>query len=320
MKAIHVTQYGGPEVLKLVDVEKPTPKENEILIKVHAGVVGPSDCAFRKADPFIVRLIYGLTKPRNPKQGTEFSGVVEAVGKDVTVFKQGDSVFGMEPNVFGAHAEYICVPEKNPITFKATNASYEEMVGVLDGAATARTFLQDVAKVKPGQKVLINGASGAVGAYGVQLAKHYGAEVTGVCSGANVELVKSLGADHVIDYTKTDFTKTGQTYDVIFDAVGKNSFGACKKALTKNGLYLTTVPTLGMLWGLISSMFGSKKAKFATAGLMQNRETLTTLKEAFEAGKLKAVIDKRYTLAQIADAHRYVDTGRKKGNVIITVA
>jgi len=320
MKAVYCTQYGTPEVLQVNEVEKPTPKDNEILVKVYAAVVGPSDTAFRKADPFIVRLIYGLRKPRNPKQGTEFAGVVESVGKAVTAFKQGDPIVGMDPNSFGAHAEYICLPDTKPTTLMPTNATYEDAAGMIDGGATARTFLEDVAKVQPGQKVLINGASGAVGAYGVQIAKFLGAKVTGVCSGANVELVKSLGADEVIDYTKTDFAKTGQTYDVIFDAVGKRSFSDCKQALTPNGVYLTTVPTLGMLMALIQSLFSRKKAKFAMAGLMQNRATLTMLKELFEAGKIKSVIDRRYPLAQIAEAHRYVDTGRKKGNVIITVA
>jgi NADPH:quinone reductase-like Zn-dependent oxidoreductase len=320
MKAVNCTQYGSPEVLKLVDTPKPTPHDDEILIKVHASVVTPSDTAFRKGDPFIIKLIYGLSKPRNPKQGVEYSGVIEAIGKDVTTFNIGDMVFGMEPDSFGAHADYICVKMKKPMALKATTVTHAEMVGILDGASTARTFLQDTANVQPGQKVLINGASGSVGAYGVQIAKMLGAEVTGVCSGANVELVKSLGADHVIDYTKTDFTKTGQTYDVIFDAVGKHSFGECKKALTKNGQYLTTVPTLGMLAGLIQSLFTSKKAKFTTAGLKQSNVTLTTLKEWTEVGKLKAVIDRQYPLTEIIEAHRYVETGRKKGNVIITVA
>jgi NADPH:quinone reductase-like Zn-dependent oxidoreductase len=253
-------------------------------------------------------------------QGVEFAGEVEAIGKDVKLFKPGDQVFGMSPDSFGAHAEYLCLPEAKPVIIKPVNTTYEEAVGILDGSPTALTFLRDVAKLQRGQKVLINGASGAVGTAAVQLARHFGAEVTGVCSTANVELVKSLGADKVIDYTTTDFTRSGQTYDVIFDAVGKSSFSRCKEALTQKGIYLTTVPTFGivihMLW---TSMIGSKKAKFVAAGLMQNKENLVFLKELIEAGKLKAVIDRRYPLEQVAEAHQYVETGRKKGNVVITV-
>lgn len=321
MKAMICTKYGTPDVLQLKEVAKPTPKDKELLIKVHAAVVGPSDCAFRKGEPFIVKLIYGLTKPRLATQGVEFAGEIEAVGNAVKLFKPGDQVFGMSPDRFGAHAEYLCLPEDKPVVIKPANTTYTEAVGICDGATTALTFLRDVAKLQRGQTVLINGASGAVGTYAVQLAKHFGAEVTGVCSTTNVELVKSLGADEVIDYTKTDFTQSSERYDVIFDAVGKRSFSQCKGALTAKGVYLTTVPTLAivrdMLW---TAMRGGKKAKFAAAGLMQNKDNLTFLKELFEAGKLKAVIDRRYPLEQIAEAHRYVDKGHKKGNVVITVA
>jgi NADPH:quinone reductase-like Zn-dependent oxidoreductase len=289
-----------------------------VLVKVHAAVVGPSDCAFRKGEPFIVRLIYGLRKPRLSTQGVEFAGEIEAAGAAVTQFKAGDPVFGMSPNTFGAHAEYICLPETKPLARKTANFSYEEAVGLCDGAPTALTFLRDVAKLQRGQKVLINGASGAVGSAAVQLAKHFGAEVTGVCSAANVDLVKSLGADAVIDYTQEDFTRNGQTYDVIFDAVGKSSFRRCKGSLTPKGVYLTTVPTLGMVRDLLWTVFSSgKKAKFATAGLMQNHANLNFLKELAETGQIKAVIDRRYPLEQIAEAHRYVDTERKRGNVVI---
>lgn len=320
MKAIVCTTYGSPEVLQLKEVAKPAPKDKEVLIRVHAAVVGPSDCAFRKGDPFIIKLIYGLTRPRLSTQGVEFAGEIEAVGKDVKLFKQGDQVFGISPNSFGAHAEYMCLPEDKPVIIKPANTTYEEAVGICDGAPTALTFLRDVAKLQRGQKILINGASGAVGAYAVQLARYYEAEVTGVCSSTNVELVKSLGADTVIDYTKADFTNIGQTYDVIFDAVGKSSFSRCKAALTRNGKYLSTVPTFRIVFQMLwTSMIGGKKAKFAAAGLMQNKENLAFLKELIEAGKLKAVIDRRYLLEQIPEAHRYVETGRKKGNVIITV-
>lgn len=321
MKAIICTRYGSPDVLQLQNIAKPVPKDDEVLIKVHSAVVGPSDCAFRKGDPFIVKLIYGLRKPRLSTQGVEFAGQIEAIGKDVKSFKPGDRVYGLSPDRFGAHAEYMCLSETKPLARMSASMNYEEAVAICDGAATALTFLRDEAKVQSGQKVLINGASGAVGAYAVQLANYYGAEVTGVCSTANIELVKSLGADAVIDYTKTDFTRSGQTYDVIFDAVGKSSFSRCKSALTPTGLYMTTVPTLGIVADiLLTALRGGKKAKFATAGLRQNKANLDFLTELFDAGKLKAVIDRRYPLEQVAEAHRYVDTGRKKGNVIINVA
>ena len=321
MQAIVCPTYGSPDVLQLKEVAKPSPKDNEVLIKVHAAVVGPADCAFRKGDPFIVKLIYGLARPKFAILGVEFAGEIEAVGKDVTLFKKGDQVFGMSPNSFGAHAEYMCLPEDKPLIIKPANTTYAEAAGIVDGATTALTFIRDVAKLQRGQKVLINGASGAVGAYAVQLAKYFGAEVTGVCSTANAALVQSLGADHVVDYTKEDFTKSGQTYDVIFDAVGKSSFSRCKGALMQKGMYLSTAPTLGIVLQMLrTSMFGSKKAKFATAGLMQNKDNLTFLKDLIEAGAITSVIDRCYPLEQTAEAHRYVEQGHKKGNVVITIA
>ncbi|QJD81999.1 NAD(P)-dependent alcohol dehydrogenase [Cohnella herbarum] len=320
MKAVLCTQYGSPDVLQLQEVEKPTAKDNEILIRIHAAVVGPSDCAFRKADTFMIRLVFGLTKPRNPRQGVEFAGEVEAVGSVVKLFKKGDRVFGMSPNQFGAHAEYICLPEGKTVAIQPANATYEDAAAVCDGGLTALTFLRDLANVRSGQQVLINGASGAVGAYAVQLAKYYGAEVTGVCSTANVQLVKSLGADKVVDYTKEDFTRIGQVYDVIFDAVGKSSFSRSKGSLKPNGVYLNTVLTMGILLRMLwTTVTGGKRAKFTTAGLKQNKANFDFLKELVEAGKIKAVIDRRYSLDQISEAHRYVDTGRKKGNVVITL-
>ncbi len=319
MKAIVTTKYGTPDVLQLQEVAKPTPKDNEVLIKVHAASLGPADCAFLKGDPFIIKLMYGLTKPRLSIGGTEFSGEIEAVGPSVTEFKQGDQVVGLSPDTFGAHAEYMCLPENKPLIVKSAKMTDEEAVAMVDGGLTALTFLRDVAKIQPGQKVLINGASGAVGAAAVQLAKHFGAEVTGVCSAANVEMVKSLRADHIIDYTTTDFTKNGKTYDIIFDAVGKRSFSQCKRALTAKGIYLTTVPSLGIVVSMLGNALRSKKAKFVPAGLMQKKENLVFLNELFEAGKIKAVIDRCYPLRQIAEAYRYVDTGRKRGNVVIVV-
>ncbi|MGD0004251.1 MAG: NAD(P)-dependent alcohol dehydrogenase [Anaerolineaceae bacterium] len=320
MKAIICTKYGSPDVLQLQEVAKPAPKDNEVLIKIHASVVTPANCAFRKGDPFMVKLIYGFTKPRLAIQGVEFAGEIETIGKDVKLFKKGDQVFGMSPNSFGAHAEYLCLREDRLVAIKSAGLSYEEAVAICDGATTALTFLRDKVHVQRGQKVLINGASGAVGCYAVQLAKYFGANVTGVCSTANVALVKSLGADQVIDYTKEDFTQNGQTYDVIFDAVGKSSFSRCKDALTAKGVYLSTAVTPGialqMLWTAKSS---GKKAMFATAGLEQSKENLNFLNELGEAGEIKAIIDRHYPLENIAEAHRYVEQGHKKGNVVITL-
>lgn len=320
MKAIVCTKYGSPDVLQLREVEKPTPKDNEVRIRICAATVGPADCAFRKGDPFIVRLFYGLSKPKNPIMGFELAGEIEAVGKEVKLFKEGDQVFGLSAKISGAHAEYKCLSEDAPLAIKSSSMSYEEAVSVCDGATTALTFLRDKAKIQRGQKVLINGASGSVGVHAIQLAKFYGAEVTGVCSTTNVRLVKSLGADKVIDYTKEDFTQASQSYDVIFDAVGKRSFAQCKASLTQRGVYLSTVPTLSivlqMLW---TSTIGGKKAIFTTAGLMQTKENLVFLKELYEAGKIRSVIDQRYSLEQTAEAHRYVDKGHKKGSVVITV-
>ncbi|WP_256756912.1 NAD(P)-dependent alcohol dehydrogenase [Cohnella sp. WQ 127256] len=320
MKAIVCTKYGSSDVLQFKEVEKPTPLDNEVRIRIYAAVVTPSDCAFRKADPFIVRFIYGFLRPKYSVPGVELAGEIDAVGKDVTLFHIGDQVIGLSPNRLGAHAEYLCLPENKAVVIKPANASYEEAVGICDGATTALTFLRDTAKVQPGQKVLINGASGAVGAYAVQLAKYYGAEVTGVCSTTNVERVKSLGADKVIDYTREDFTQSGQTYDVIFDAIGKSSFARCKSLLKQKGVYLLTVPTmrimLQMLW---TSKLSSKKAMFTATGLKQTKENLAFLQTLFEAEKIKAVIDRSYPLEQVAEAHRYVETGRKRGNVVITV-
>lgn len=320
MRAIVLTKYGSPDVLKLEETAKPAVKDNELLIRVGAASVTPSDCAFRKADPFMIRLMYGFMKPKNRVPGTEFAGVVEAVGKEVSAFKPGDRVYGMSPHKFGAHAEYISLPDKEPIGIMPANLSSEEAAAVIDGGLTALTFLRDIAKARSGQKVLINGASGAVGIYAVQLAKHFGAEVTGVCSGANAELVRSYGADYVIDYTREDFRATGRTYDVIFDAVGKSSYPRCKSSLNRSGIYLGTVPTGSILFHMLwTALFSSKKAKFAATGLMQKPQNLAYLRELAEAGKLRPVIDRRYPLEQLAAAHEYVEQGRKKGNVIVVM-
>ncbi len=319
MKAIVYRKYGSPDVLELREVAKPVPTEDNILIHVHATVVTPADIAFRKGEPFLGRFFSGLRRPKSIP-GVEFAGDVEAVGTDVTLFHKGDQVFGTAGISFGAHAEYLCLSEEGVVTSKPTTMTYEEAVAICDGALTALVFLRDKAHIQRGQKVLINGASGAVGAAAVQLARYFGAEVTGVCSTTNVDMVKSLGADTVIDYTKEDFTKNGETYDIIFDAVGKSSFSRCKGSLTHRGVYLATVPTLAiMLQTVWTSKIGSKKAIFAATGLKQGKENLIFLRELVETGKLQAVIDRRYPLEHIAEAHRYVEKGHKKGNVVITV-
>ncbi len=320
MRAIVCKRYGSPDVLELQEVEKPIPMRNEVLIRIMAATVGPADCAFRRGEPFVVKLVNGLRRPKHPILGTEFAGVIEAIGEDVTQFRPGDHVYGLSPHTSGAHAEYKCLPENGVLVQMPEGLSYEDMAAVCDGAATALTFLRDQAKVKSGQKVLINGASGAVGIYAVQLAKHYGAVVTGVCSGANVDLVKSVGADHVIDYTREDFTADGRLYDVIFDAVGKRTFSQCADSLTPDGIYLSTTPTLSNVISMLRTMvFGRKKSRFVTAGLMQSKDNLRYLNSLCEQGKLRAVIDRRYALEQAADAHRYVDTERKKGNVVLHI-
>ena len=323
MKAIVCTKYGSPDVLELREVEKPAPGDSEILIRVHATIVSPVDCAFRKGDPFIARFFTGLIRPKIAVPGDVLAGEIEAVGKDVKLFKKGEYVFGSTGTSFGAHTEYKCLPEKGALATKPINMNYGEAATVCDGALTALPFLRDKANVQSGQKVLIYGASGSIGTFAVQLAKYFGAEVTGVCSTTNLEMVKSLGADKVIDYTNEDFTKTGQTYDIIFDTVGKSSFSRCKRALKQRGIYLTTVPTLAiMLQMLWTSRIGTKKAMIAFTGLRSSgeiTEDLVFLKKLIEAGKIRSVIDRRYLLEQTAEAHRYVDKGHKKGNVVVTL-
>jgi NADPH:quinone reductase-like Zn-dependent oxidoreductase len=320
MKAIVCTKYGPPEVLQLQDVDKPHPKDNEVLIRVYASTVAAGDVRIRSFTWatwfwFFGRIMYGFRGPRRNIPGNELAGEIEAVGKDVTLFKPGDQVFGLTKGVlFGCtNAEYKCIPEDGALAIKPDNQSYAEAAAVPIGGQTALHFLRKV-NIQPGQKILIYGASGSVGTYAVQVGKYFGAEVSGVCSTPNLEMVKSLGADHVIDYKNEDFTKNGVEYDVIFDAVIKTSFSHCKRSLKEKGVYISAGWPL--LQALRSKLMGSKKVKI---GIAPNRaEDLIFLKELIETGKIKAVIDKIYPLEQTAEAHRYVDTGRKKGNVVIT--
>jgi len=326
MKAIVYTQYGPPDVLHLQDVPKPAPQDDEVLIKVHATSVTAGDCnarGFVFVPPgfgILPRLMFGLRKPKQTILGLELSGEVVAVGTAVKQYKQGDLVFGNAGEKYGAYAEYICLPEDAMLAMKPANLTFEEAASIPFGGSTALYFLRDKANLQPGQKVLILGASGCTGVYAVQLARFYGAEVTGVCSTANLALVKSLGADKVIDYTREDFTQNGETYDVIFDMVpGKASFARYKGSLKPNGLYLAGAGGLKefaqMAW---TALTGGKKVIAAMAP--DRKEDLVTLKELLEAGKLRPVIGRRYPLEQTAEAHRYADTGHKTGSVVISVA
>ena len=319
MKAIVCTKYGSPDVLQLKQVVKPTPKDNEVLIKIYATTVTSGDCRMRKADPFAVRFINGLTRPKKITiLGNELAGKIEAVGNNVKLFKTGDKIFGQTGMQLGANAEYICLPEDGAVAIKPVNLTYEEAASIPFGGSTALHFLRK-GNIGSMQKVLIYGASGSLGTAAVQLAKYFGAEVTGICSTANVEVVKSLGADTVIDYTKEDFIKNSQSYDIIFDTTGKSPFSGCVKSLKQKGVYLRAVHmTLSpIIHGLWTSMTSSKKVVGGVA--TGRKENLVFLKELIEAGKLKPVIDRRYPIEQIAEAHRYVDKGHKKGNVVITV-
>jgi len=319
MKAIVYTKYGPPDVLQLKEVEKPVPKNNEVLIKIFATTVTSGDARLRRADPFLVRLYFGFWKPKKSILGVDLAGVIESVGEDVKLFKEGDEVFGSTfDHGLAAHAEYKCLPENAVLTTKPKKLSFEESVAVFFGGHTSLHYLKK-GNIKKGQKVLIYGASGALGTYAVQLAKYFGAQVTGICSNTNFELVKSLGADKVIDYKKEDFTKSGETYDIIFDTVGKSPFAGSVKSLKKNGFYLRAIhmSPSAIVKGLWTSFTSRKKVIGGVA--VERKEDLIFLKELIEAGKIKPVIDRTYPLEQIAEAHWYVDKGHKKGNVVITV-
>ncbi len=320
MKAIVHTKYGPPEVLQLREVEKPGPKDNEVLIKIYATTVNRTDCGFRKPEyPIIIRLMNGLFRPKRQILGSELAGEIEAIGSEVKTYKIGDQVFGLSTAKFGTHAEYICLPENTSITNKPSNISYEEAAAVCDGAMLANTYIRKI-DFKKAKKILINGASGSIGIAAVQLAAYHGAEITAVCKTRNFELLKSLGAAELMDYTKEDFTKSGQKYDVIFDAVGKSSFFKCKRLLNPGGMYFST--ELGYLGQnifltLLTPVFSSKKVMFPIPKAA--KEDIIFFKELIEAGKYKAVIDRTYTMEQIVEATRYVESGEKTGNVVIKI-
>ena len=314
MKAIVYTTYGSPDVLELKEVEKPAPKDGEVLVKIHAAATNPLDWHKMRADPFLVRLSDGLRKPKDPRLGADIAGTVEALGRNATDLQIGDAVFG-EIGA-GGFAEYVCVPAKSVVP-KPTNLSFAEAAAVPVAALTALQGLRDTGKLQTGQKVLVNGASGGVGTFAVQMAKAFGAEVSGVCSGRNVELVRSIGADHVIDYTQTDFTRSGQKYDLILDAVGNCSVAGYRRALTPQGAVavagFTTIAR--MLQVALLGAWGRQKIRLFLA--RPNQEDLQVLRDLLEAGKVVPVIDRTYPLAQTADAIRYLETGRARGKVVI---
>lgn len=325
MKAVLHTKFGPPDELRVKEIEKPVPADNELLIKVRATSVTSTDCNVRDFTfvPGVFKIparlfMFGVFKPRINILGIDIAGEIEAVGKNVRRFKEGDQVFGTPGLAFGAHAQYTCVPEDAVLVIKPADMAWQEAAAIFLGASTALFFLREKGDIQAGHKIIIYGASGAIGTYAVQLAKHFGAEVTGVCSTANLEMVKSLGADKVIDYTKEDYAESGDSYDLILDTVGKTSFSHGKRSLKKNGVFLPVVMNLTELVQIVwTSMRGGKKVKGGVAG--ERVEDLEFFKELFEKGELKPVIDRSYPLEQTVEAFRYVENGHKKGNVVITV-
>jgi NADPH:quinone reductase-like Zn-dependent oxidoreductase len=317
MRAVVHDRYGPPEVLRLEEVERPVPEGDEVLVMIHATTVTRTDTGLRSAEYFISRFVTGLLRPKRRISGMEFAGEVEAVGAAVTEFDVGDEVFGV--NGFGAHAEFVSMRESGPLAHKPAGTSFEEAAAVCDGASLALACLRQ-ADLRAGQRILVYGASGSVGTAGVQLAKHFGAHVTAVCNAKNLELVSSLGADEVIDYMQEDFTKNGETYDVIFDAVGKHSFRRCRRSLNPGGTFVET--DLGFMWhvpllALLTRRIGNKRVRLGITRYA--KKDVLFLRELIEAGKYRPVIDRRYPLEDVVEAARYVETGQKTGNVVLTV-
>ena len=317
MRAVVYEKYGPPEVLRVQEVERPLPEDDQVLVRIHATTVNRSDCGTRSAKPFFSRFFSGLRRPKQRIPGMELAGVVEAVGSAVTEFEVGDHVFGIKG--FGAHAEFVCMRESAALARKPAGMSFDEAAAVCDGAIIALGCLGK-ADLRKGRSILVYGASGSIGTAGVQLAKHFGADVTAVCNTKNVELARSLGADRVIDYTKEDFTENGETYDVVFDAVGKHSFRRCRGSLKSGGIYIET--DLGFMWhvpplALLSRWIGDKRVTLPIPSY--TKDNVLVLKELIEAGRYRAVIDRRYPLEQVVEATRYVETEQKTGNVVLTV-
>jgi NADPH:quinone reductase-like Zn-dependent oxidoreductase len=324
MKAIVHTKYGPPDELQIMEVEKPIPGNNEVLIKIHATTVTTTDCNIRnftfvpKSFMFFARFMFGFKKPRIKILGIDLAGEIEAIGKNVKLFKVGDHVFGSPGTKFGGHAEYCCVPENGALAIKPADLSWEKAAAISLAGNTALFFIRDLAKIQPGQTILIHGASGAIGTYAVQLAKYYGAVVTGVCSTTNRDLVKSLGADKVIDYTKEDYTKSDEKYDFVFGVVGKTTFSQCKGILKPKGIYLENMMEIkDFLKVLRTSITGGQKFKGGVSS--ERADNLNFFVELIESGKLIPVIDKVYPLERTAEAFKYVEQGHKKGNVVISL-
>jgi NADPH:quinone reductase-like Zn-dependent oxidoreductase len=320
MKAVVHTSYGPPDVVRVAEVAKPAAKDTEVLVEVHATTVNRTDCGMRAARPFIIRIFTGLVRPRLTVLGNEFAGEVEAVGRAVTSFAVGDRVFGFNGSRFGAHAEYLVMPEDGFLATVPANLSYEEVAPSTEGSQYAYTLIR-AAKIRRGQDVLVNGATGAIGSAAVQLLRELGARVTAVCHGDNAELVRRLGADRVIDYTAQDFTRDDQTYDVVLDAVGRSSFGRCRRLLRPKGLYLST--DLGPLsqnpaLALVTPLFGGRTVRFPIPG-RHDQERVRYFQKLIESGAFRPLIDRRYPLEEIVEAYRYVETGQKLGNVVISV-
>lgn len=318
MRAVVYDRYGPPEVLRFEDVERPVPKQDEVLVKIHATTVTRTDCGVRGGKPFISRFFTGLHRPRQRILGTELAGEVEAVGAAVSEFAVGDQVFGASAWRFGAHAEFICMRESASLAHMPAGMSFEEAAAVCDGAILALMGMRP-ANVRKGQKILVYGASGSIGTAGVQLAKYFGADVTAVCNTRNLQLVMSLGADRVIDYTQEDFTKNGQQYDYIFDAVGKLSFSRCRGSLKPGGIYNPTDGLQNIILAPLTSRIGGKKVLFPIPPRYTKKDVLF-LKELIEAGRYRAVIDRRYPLEDVIEATRYVETRQKTGNVVLMIS
>lgn len=317
MRAVVHDRYGPPGVLRIEDVERPVPKDDEVLVRIHATTVNRTDTGLRSADLFVSRFVTGLLRPKRKILGTEFAGEVEAAGAAVTEFEVGDRVFGIKPWKFGAHAEFICMRESATLAHKPAGMPFEEAAAICDGATLALGCLRPAA-LRRGQTILIYGAAGSIGSAGVQLAKSFGAHVTAVCQTKNFELIRSLGADEVIDYRQEDFTKNGATYDVIFDAVGKMTFKRCRGSLKRGGFYLATDGFQNIPLALLTRV-GGRRVIFPIPPRYR-KEDVVFLKELIEAGKYRAVIDRSYPMEQVIEASRYVETGQKTGNVVLTVS